>query len=151
MGSRRKTRRPSDATPGFLIDENGNVQFPYAGNLHVAGKDRRDDPEGVAQPSEQGVSEARSDGAGGVVPPSQVYLDGEVRTPGAQSVTDIPMSLTMAINQGGGFSANADRSRVELIRNGVVYPLNVDDLIKRGHNPSDIYLQAGRHGAGGGA
>jgi polysaccharide export outer membrane protein len=53
------------------------------------------------------------------------------------------MSLTMAINQGGGFSANADRSRVELVRNGVIYPINVDDLIKRGHNPSQIYLQPG--------
>jgi polysaccharide biosynthesis/export protein len=72
-----------------------------------------------------------------------VYLDGEVRTPGAQSLNDIPMSLTLAINQGGGFTANADRSRVDLIRNGVVYPLNVDDLVKRGRNPSDIYLQPG--------
>jgi polysaccharide export outer membrane protein len=53
------------------------------------------------------------------------------------------MSLTMAVNQAGGFTATADRSRVELIRNGVIYNLNLGDLIKRGYNPSQIYLQAG--------
>jgi polysaccharide export outer membrane protein len=66
-----------------------------------------------------------------------------VRTPGTQSLNDVPMSLTNAIGLGGGFTTTADRSRVDLIRNGVVYPLNIDNMIKHGHNPSQIYLQPG--------
>ncbi|MFM0559367.1 polysaccharide biosynthesis/export family protein [Paraburkholderia sediminicola] len=143
LGQPAQNAKTSDAAPGFLIDENGDVQFPYAGTVHVAGKDvgtiqkeLHKRLSNVYQKPEVTVRVASFRNA-------QVYVDGEVRTPGAQSVTDIPLSLTSVINQGGGFSANADRSRVELIRNGVTYPLNVDDLIKRGRNPSDIYLQAG--------
>lgn len=143
LGQPAQNQKTSDAAPGFLIDESGNVQFPYAGTVHVAGKDvatiqreLHSRLSKVYQKPEVTVRVASFRAA-------QVYVDGEVRLPGAQSLNDIPMSLTSAINQGGGFSANADRSRVELIRNGVTYPLNVDDLIKRGRNPSDIYLQPG--------
>ncbi|WP_027799344.1 polysaccharide biosynthesis/export family protein [Paraburkholderia dilworthii] len=135
--------KATDAAPGFLIDESGDIQFPYAGNLHVAGKDVSAIQKElhrklsvVYQKPEVTVRVASFRN-------SQVYLDGEVRTPGAQSLNDISMSLMSAINQGGGFSPNADRSRVELIRNGVTYPLNIDDLLKRGQNPSNIYLQSG--------
>jgi polysaccharide biosynthesis/export protein len=143
LGQPTQTNRTSDATPGFLIDENGDVQFPYAGNLHVAGKDvatiqrdLRSRLSKVYQKPEVTVRVASFRN-------SQVYLDGEVHTPGAQSLNDIPMSLTMAINQAGGFSATADRSRVDLIRDGKVYKLNIDDLIKRGYNPSNIYMKPG--------
>lgn len=143
LGQPAANSKTSDAAPGFLIDESGNVQFPYAGTVHVAGQDvatiqreLHSRLSKVYQKPEVTVRVASFRAA-------QVYVDGEVRTPGAQSLNDIPMSLTSAINLGGGFSANADRSRVELVRNGVTYPLNVDDLIKRGRNPSDIYLQPG--------
>ncbi|MGF6900927.1 polysaccharide biosynthesis/export family protein [Paraburkholderia phytofirmans] len=143
LGQPTQNSRSSDATAGFLIDENGNVQFPYAGNMHVAGKDTAAIQKDlysrlskVYQKPEVTVRVASFRNA-------QVYVDGEVRTSGAQSLNDIPMSLTMAINQAGGFNATADRSRVELVRNGVVNQINVDDLIKRGRNPSEIYLQPG--------
>jgi polysaccharide export outer membrane protein len=143
LGQPAQNSKTSDAIPGFLVDDHGDVQFPYAGTLHVAGKDSSQIQKElysrlskVYQKPEVTVRVASFRAA-------QVYLDGEVRTPGAQSLNDIPISLTMAINQGGGFTANADRSRVELVRNGVNYPINVDDLIKRGRNPSDIYLQPG--------
>ncbi|WP_186307971.1 polysaccharide biosynthesis/export family protein [Paraburkholderia sp. BCC1884] len=142
LGQPAQNARTTDAAPGFLIDENGDVQFPYAGTVHVAGKDVSAIQKElhkrlsvVYQKPEVTVRVASFRAA-------QVYIDGEVRTPGTQSVNDIPMSLTTAVGLSGGFSANADRSRVVLIRNGVVYPLNIDDLIKHGHNPSDIYLQA---------
>jgi polysaccharide export outer membrane protein len=143
LGQPTQSSRAGDAIPGFLVDESGNVQFPYAGNLHVAGKDSATIQKElynrlskVYQKPEVTVRVASFRNA-------QIYLDGEVHTPGAQSLNDIPMSLTMAVNQAGGFSATADRSRVDLIRNGVVYQLNIGELIKRGYNPSQIYLQAG--------
>ena len=143
LGQPPQDSRTSDAAPGFLIDENGDVQFPYAGTVHVAGKDvatiqkelhRRLST--VYQKPEVTVRVASFRAA-------QVYVDGEVRTPGSLSLNDIPMTLTSVISQGGGFTSNADRSRVDLIRDGVTYPLNMDDLIKRGHNPSSLYLRPG--------
>ncbi|NML30806.1 polysaccharide biosynthesis/export family protein [Paraburkholderia antibiotica] len=143
LGQPTTSSRTGDAMPGFLIDENGDVQFPYAGNLHVAGKDvatiQRELHQRlgkVYQKPEVTVRVASFRNA-------LVTVDGEVRTPGSQSVNDVPMSLTNAIGQSGGFTTTADRSRVDLIREGKTYRLNIDDLIKHGHNPSDIYLRAG--------
>ncbi|MGF6923463.1 polysaccharide biosynthesis/export family protein [Paraburkholderia sp. 40] len=143
LGQPPTTSRPSDASPGFLIDENGDIQFPYAGNLHVAGKDvatiqreLHSRLSKVYQKPEVTVRVASFRNA-------TVYIDGEVRTPGTQSINDVPMSLTNAIGLSGGFNTTADRSRVDLIRNGTTYRLNIDDLVKRGRNPSDIYLQPG--------
>ncbi|MFL9928211.1 polysaccharide biosynthesis/export family protein [Paraburkholderia sp. RL18-103-BIB-C] len=143
LGQPTQSSRAADAIPGFMVDENGDVQFPYAGNLHVAGKgsaaiqkELYNRLSKVYQKPEVTVRVASFRN-------SQIYVDGELRTPGAQSLNDIPMSLTTAINQAGGFTTTADRSRVVLIRNGVIYPINIDDLIKRGHNPSQIYLQPG--------
>ncbi|APA85672.2 polysaccharide biosynthesis/export family protein [Paraburkholderia sprentiae WSM5005] len=143
LGQPPTTSRPSDAIPGFLIDENGDIQFPYAGNLHVAGKDAatiqrelHSRLSKVYQKPEVTVRVASFRNA-------TVYIDGEVRTPGTQSINDIPMSLTNAIGLSGGFTTTADRSRVDLIRDGTTYRLNIDDLVKRGRNPSDIYLQPG--------
>ncbi|MFM0737812.1 polysaccharide biosynthesis/export family protein [Paraburkholderia xenovorans] len=143
LGQPAQNAKTSDAAPGFLIDENGDVQFPYAGTLHVAGKDigtiQRELHKKLSvvyQKPEVTVRVASFRAA-------QVYVDGEVRLPGAQALNDIPMSLTSAINQSGGFSANADRSRVDLIRGGSTYAINVDDLVKRGRNPGDIYLKPG--------
>ncbi len=31
--------KSTDAASGFLIDEKGDIQFPYAGTVHVAGRD----------------------------------------------------------------------------------------------------------------
>jgi polysaccharide biosynthesis/export protein len=143
LGQPPQNSRNSDAMPGFLIDERGDIQFPYAGNLHVTGKDvgtiQRElysRLSKVYQKPEVTVRVASFRNA-------TVYIDGEVRTPGTQSINDVPLSLTNAIGLSGGFNTTADRSRVDLIRGGTTYSLNIDDLIKHGRNPSDIYLQPG--------
>ena len=143
LGQPPQNARASDAMPGFLIDEHGDIQFPYAGTVHVAGKDAAAIQKELHSRLSKVYQKPEVTVRVASFRASQVYIDGEVRTPGAQSFNDIPMSLTMAISQGGGFSENADRSRVNLVRNGVTYQINIDDLIKRGRNPSDIYLQAG--------
>ncbi|SMG44284.1 polysaccharide biosynthesis/export family protein [Paraburkholderia susongensis] len=143
LGQPPQNSRPSDAMPGFLIDEHGDVQFPYAGTLHVAGRDVASIQRELHQRLSKVYQKPEVTVRVASFRNAQVYVDGEVRTPGTQPVNDIPMSLTSAINLSGGFSANADRGRVELVRNGTTYPLNFDDLIRHGHNPSDIYLQPG--------
>jgi polysaccharide export outer membrane protein len=143
LGQPVQNTRTGDAIPGFLIDEHGDVQFPYAGTLHVAGKDVATIQKELHSRLSKVYQKPEVTVRVASFRASQIYIDGEVHTPGAQSFNDIPMSLMTAINQGGGFTTNADRSRLELVRNGVSYQINIDELIKRGRNPSDIYLQAG--------
>lgn len=135
--------RPYDPVQGFVIDDNGNVQIPYAGSVHVAGM-RIDQAQRVVQAALQRVfvkpqvtvrvSSFRA---------KQVYVDGEVHTPGVIPVNDVPMTLNEAINRAGGFSPTADQSRMVVVRNGKSYRIDLTRMLDRNVNPSKILLRNG--------
>lgn len=135
--------RPADAPMGFVVDQSGNVQFPYAGDVKAAGSD-------VAQFREQIVKQLSHVYRNPQVTvrivsfrAKQMYLDGEVRSPGAQPINDKPMTLFEAISRAGGFSAQADQSRMVLVRDGVSYPLNLAEMLEYKQDPSRIVLKDG--------
>nr|WP_230943264.1 polysaccharide biosynthesis/export family protein [Burkholderia cepacia] len=144
QGQQQQTNaRPADPPQGFVIDEAGNVQVPYAGNVPVAGL--------TVDGARQAISAAL---ARYFVTPKvtvrvasfrakQIHVDGEVRTPGAVPVNDVPLTLYEAVGRAGGFTAAADQSRVELVRDGVTYPLDLPDMLARGVNPSSLVLRDG--------
>ncbi|WP_406869376.1 polysaccharide biosynthesis/export family protein [Paraburkholderia fungorum] len=135
--------RPYDPAQGFVVDDAGNIQFPYAGSIHVAGL--RTDEAQQALYSELAKSFIKPQLTIRIVSfrAKQVYVDGEVRTPGAVPVNDIPMTLYEAVNRAGGFSTTADQSRLVLVRNGVSYRLNLSEMLERDQNPSNIFLKSG--------
>ncbi|MGN6318969.1 polysaccharide biosynthesis/export family protein [Trinickia sp.] len=143
LGQPTPTTRTDDAAPGFVVDEGGNVQFPYAGTVHVAG----DSVEQVQRKIVSRISKVYKNPEVTVRVASyraqSIYIDGEVGKPGAVQITDIPMSLTEALGRAGGFTAAADQSRVTLVRQGNSYPIDFSDLVKAGHNPSEIVLRPG--------
>ncbi|CAN7236719.1 polysaccharide biosynthesis/export family protein [Trinickia sp. LjRoot230] len=143
LGQPAGTTRESDAAPGFVVDEAGNIQFPYAGTVHVAG----DSVEAIRRKIVSRISKVYKTPEVTVRITSfrstQVYVDGEVGKPGAQQVNDIPMTLTQAIGRAGGFTSNADQSQVTLVRGGTSYPLNFGELVRTGHNPADLVLKPG--------
>jgi polysaccharide export outer membrane protein len=73
----------------------------------------------------------------------RVYMDGEVRSPGLFVLNDVPMTLVEAINRAGGFTPLADRSSVDVIRDGKSTTVSIPDLIARGVNPSAVMLKDG--------
>lgn len=135
------TARTSDPAPGFVVDQNGSLQFPYVGNIRVAGL-RPDDARqllvaqlGKTLRSPQvtlRVASFRS---------QAVYIDGEVHAPGVQPVNDIPMSIYDAVSRAGGFSSTADQSRVVLIRNGKSHLINFTAMLMQGESPAQIVLR----------
>ncbi|RKP51263.1 sugar ABC transporter substrate-binding protein [Trinickia fusca] len=143
LGQPAQSTRTSDAAPGFVVDEAGNVQFPYAGTVHVAG----DSVEQVQRKIVERISKVYKKPEVTVRIASfratQIYMEGQVRTPGSMQITDIPMTLTEAIGRAGGFTDGADQSRVTLVRDGTTYPLDFPQLVKAGHSPSDIVLKPG--------
>ena len=136
--------RAADAAPGFVVGAEGNIQFPYISKpIHAVGKT----PEQLQREIYTELSKV-------FVKPqvtvrvesyrsAQVYIDGDVRTPGAQAINDIPMTLTEAVGRAGGFMPTADQSRVTITRNGTSYPVNVAQMLRAGKNPSEILLQPG--------
>lgn len=144
VGQPTQNTKLSDAAPGFVVDSDGNVQFPYVTRpIHAAGKT-------AAQIQRELDAELRKV----FVKPQvtvrvasfraeQVYVDGEVRAPGSQTINDIPMTLVEAVNRAGGFAPTADQSRVTVTRNGEIYPVNVAQMMKTGKSPAAIMLQPG--------
>jgi polysaccharide biosynthesis/export protein len=143
LGAPGGATRDADAGPGFPVDDAGNVQFPYAGTVHVAG-------DTVAQVQHKIVSRISKVYKSPEVTvriasfrASQVYVDGEVGKPGTQQFNDIPMTLTQAIGRAGGFTGNADQGQVTIVRGGVSYSVNFNDVVKAGRNPNEILLKPG--------
>jgi len=144
QGPQQQTNaRPSDPPQGFVIDEAGNVQMPYAGNVQVAGL--------TVDGARLAISTAL---ARYFVAPKvtvrvasfrakQIHVDGEVRAPGTVQVNDVPLTLYEAVGRAGGFTTAADQSRLELVRGGTSYPLDLPDMLARGVNPSGLVLRDG--------
>ncbi|MCA8271119.1 polysaccharide biosynthesis/export family protein [Burkholderia sp. AU30280] len=136
--------KPSDAAPGFVIDGDGNVQFPYMTRpIHVAGKTAAQIQREVSAELRKVFIKPQVTVRVASFRAEQVYVDGEVRTPGSQAINDIPMTLVEAVNRAGGFAPTADQSRVTITRNGTTYPVNVAQLMQTGKNPAAIMLKSG--------
>lgn len=135
--------RPTDPAQGFVIDNEGNLQFPYVGSMHVAGRGVED----VRSSLEAALSKIFVQPQVTVRVSSyrakQIYVDGEVRSPGIVAINDLPMTLFEAINRAGGLSSGADQSRMAVVREGVTYRLNLSQLLERGEDLSRIILRNG--------
>lgn len=135
--------RPFDPAPGHLVDQNGDLQFPYIGKLHVASLQ----PEEVQKKLTAGLANVFRNPQVTVRVASfrskQIYVDGEVHTPGAVPVNDVPMTMYEAVTRAGGFSATADQSRMVLVRGAKSYPINLTAMLARGENPAHVVLRNG--------
>ncbi|WP_409364323.1 polysaccharide biosynthesis/export family protein [Burkholderia sp. Bp9031] len=135
--------RPFDPAPGHLVDQNGDLQFPYIGKVHVASLQ----PDEVQKKLTAALSSMFRNPQVTVRVASfrskQIYVDGEVHTPGAVPVNDVPMTLYEAVTRAGGFSATADQSRMVLVRGVKSYPINLTAMLAHGENPAHIVLRNG--------
>jgi polysaccharide export outer membrane protein len=135
--------RAADPVAGFVIDQQGDLVFPYAGRVHVGGLRAEEAQAALAQALTKSFVQPQVTLRVASYRAAQVYVDREIHTPGPQAINDIPMGLYEAISRAGGFSATADQSRMVLVRNGVSYAINLSQLLERGQNPSGIVLRAG--------
>ena len=131
------------SAPGFIVSADGLVSFPFLGRIKVAGLTEID------------ASELFEKRLAGVLKNPQVtvriqsfrsrraYVEGEVRTPGTQIFTDIPMTLIEAINRAGGITPLGDRSFVTLTRNNETTLINLMQMQEVGLNPNRIQLKSG--------
>jgi polysaccharide export outer membrane protein len=153
VGPPANPQRPSDAAGGFVVDHDGNVQIPYTGKVQISG-----DAAGLVHVAGETADQAQRQiyrllSEVFLKPQvtvrvtsfraAQIYVDGEVRAPGAQTINDIPMTLSEALNRAGGFSPNADQSRIVIVRDGTSYPVNITQMIESGQSPSRVMLKNG--------
>lgn len=129
--------------PGFVVDHDGMVEFPYAGTLKMAGLTQEQASNLVSAGLSRYINKPKVSLRVQSYRSKRVYIDGEVRSPGLQAINDIPMTLIDAINRAGGFLPTGDQSQIILKRADTIYRLNLSRLFQKGMSPGNIVLVNG--------
>jgi polysaccharide export outer membrane protein len=136
---------PVGATPtaGFVVAADGTIQFPFAGGLKVAGLTEAQARTQLTARLAHYINKPDVTLRVQSYRSKRVYVDGEIKTPGLQPITDIPMTLYEALNRAGGVLPSADQSQIAIIREGKTYVINLQQLSQHGDSPSSIMLSNG--------
>jgi polysaccharide biosynthesis/export protein len=133
-----------DATQaGTVVTEDGTIYYPYVGVLAVAGKTTRQIRDLLIVRLSKYIEKVQLDVRMTAFRSKRVYVVGEVAKPGQQDVTDIPMTVLEAVNRAGGFTAEADHSRVLLTRKGATYRVDIQAMYEDGATEQNALLEAG--------
>ncbi len=129
------------AAPGFIVGADGQVSFPYAGRIKVEGLTEIEASELVADRLSRVIKDPQVTVRIQAFRSRRAYVEGEVRAPGTQIFTDIPMTLPEAINRAGGIPVSGDRSFVTLTRKNQTTVINLMQLQELGVSANRILLQ----------
>lgn len=129
--------------PGFIVDAAGEIAFPYVGRVRVAGLTEAEASDLIAKLIATQVQDPQVTVRIQSFRSRRVYVEGAVRTPGSQIVTDVPMTLTEAINRAGGITEEGNRSSLTLIRDGTSIPIDLTRLRDAGLDANRIPLKHG--------
>lgn len=128
---------------GTVVTEDGNIFFPYAGVLKVAGKTTSEVRAMLAGKLAKYIEKVQVDVRIVAFRSKQVYVVGEVAKPGIQPITDVPMTVLEAVNRSGGFTPEADHSRVLLTRRGKTYLVDIQAMYDQGSVEQNALLEHG--------
>nr|WP_235579788.1 polysaccharide biosynthesis/export family protein [Ramlibacter sp. Leaf400] len=131
------------AAPGFIVGADGQVSFPFVGRIKVQGLTEIEASELIRDRIARFIKDPQVSVRINSFRSRRAYVDGEVRTPGMQIFTDVPMTILEAINRSGGITAAGDRSSVLLTRNNQTTVVNLMQFQELGINPNQILLESG--------
>ena len=128
---------------GTVVTEDGTIYYPYVGTLQVAGKTTRQVRDLLASRLSKFIEKVQLDVRMAAFRSKRVYVVGEVAKPGLLEVNDIPMTVLEAVNRAGGFSPEADHSRVLLTRKGATYRVDIQAMYEAGATEQNALLEPG--------
>jgi polysaccharide export outer membrane protein len=128
---------------GFAVDHHGAIQFPYAGQVQVAGLTEEAARNALVRKLAKYIANPNVTLRVQAFRSKRVYVDGEVKNAGIQAINDLPMTLVEALNRAGGLTPAADQSRIALERGDARYSINLRELVQKGINPGSLMLMHG--------
>ncbi|MBX6317133.1 MAG: polysaccharide biosynthesis/export family protein [Pigmentiphaga sp.] len=133
----------SSNIPGYPVSAEGYIQFPYLGLVKVAGLTETEVRDLITKNAVDYIRNPQITVRVLGYRSKRVYLEGELKNPGAVAMNDLPLNLMEAINRAGGLLPSADRSRVYVLRGGQAVRLDLPRLIARGQDLTKIMLKPG--------
>jgi polysaccharide export outer membrane protein len=129
------------APPGYTVNAEGKVQFPYASDVKVVGLTEAQARSVIVEKLAKFIRQPEVTLRVISYRSKRVYLDGEIKTPGVVTIDDIPLTLPEALSRAGGISALGDQSRISITRTGKTYWVDLPNLGRNGIDPSSILLR----------
>lgn len=129
--------------PGFIVSDTGQLTFPYAGTVKVEGMTVQAVENMITRRLTKMFRDPQVSVRVQAFRSKRAYVEGEVRAPGIQVFTDIPMTLPEAINRAGGILPSGDRSFVTLTRGDKTVDIDLMQMGELGVDPTRIPLRNG--------
>lgn len=128
---------------GKVVDDDGMLYYPYVGNVHVAGQTVGEVRELLTHELSKYFKKVKLDVRVMSFLSRRVYVVGEVKNPGIQSMVDNRLTIAEAISRAGGSTQESDLSHITLSRDGKTYPVDLMGLYEQGSGGENIYLKEG--------
>jgi polysaccharide biosynthesis/export protein len=123
---------------GTLINASGNIYFPYAGSVHVAGLTTNQVGSLIAKRLSNKIRDPQVSIRVADYRSKRINVMGEVNRPQPVSMGDIPLTIMDAINSAGGINKlTADTSKIFIIRGQANDP---QLFILNAHSPSNLLV-----------
>jgi polysaccharide export outer membrane protein len=132
-----------NVAPGFIVGAGGEISFPYIGRIKLEGLTEISASDLLTKRIAEYIKDPQVTVRIQSFRSRRAYVEGEVRTPGLQVFTDVPMTLAEAFGRAGGITANGDRSFVTLTRGKKTVTLDLLDLQGKGVDATNIPLKNG--------
>lgn len=128
---------------GKVVDDNGDLYYPYVGDVHVAGKTVSEVRTLLTRELSKYFRKVKLDVRVLSFQSHRAAVVGEVKTPGIQAMTETPLTVAEAISRAGGVTEHADMSNVALARDGKLYKIDVLALYEKGGTTQNLLLKDG--------
>jgi polysaccharide export outer membrane protein len=128
---------------GRLVGADGTMFYPYAGNMHVAGKTPTQVQAEIARSLARVIKDPQVEVRVAGFRSQRIQVTGEVRQPGLVTLDDMPKGVLEAINERGGLSENASRREALLIRDGQGHRIQLATLLSGARPGSNPQLRTG--------
>lgn len=101
---------------GYLVDNDGNINFPILGKIHVQGLTKTECQDVIAQRIRRYLNQAENPIVTVRMSSYRVVVIGEVASPGVVQVAQEKMSIVEALAQSGDLTIYGKRDNILLIR-----------------------------------
>lgn len=132
-------RSPSEA--GNWVHSDGTIFYPYVGKVEVVGLNVMEIRDIIRERLAEYIQSPQVDVTVASFKSKRVYVTGEVNSPGAQPITNVPLTLLEAVSKAGGLTEDADWTQVTLTRDGQTTRYSLREVYEQGDIGENVVLR----------